>query len=297
MIEELKAITNLSLKQKLLRMLIIKILQSKVKFGLGFTNEEWADEIHKEFRKPKYLRKVKVFNTDDIWTADLVIMPPEKGYKYILTVMDIYTRYAWAMPQKTKTANETKESFEGIIKVTNRKPMKLWVDKGTEFNKVKELNIVLYHTENFNKAVMIERFNRTLTNKLFKQFTIQGNQKWLKILLPILKNYNNKIHSSINETPLNATKNPELIKNVTSKNNYENENSNIPMKPKFKINERVRIFKYKNHFEKGYNGYWTNEISTISKINKTSPITYEIKDLDNEPIYGTFYSNELQATF
>ena len=69
------------------------------------------------------------------------------------------------------------------------------------------------------------------------------------------------------------------------------------MKPKFKINERVRIFKYKNHFEKGYKGYWTNEIFMISKINKTSPITYEIKDLDNEPIYGTFYSNELQSTF
>ena len=67
-------------------------------------------------------------------------------------------------------------------------------------------------------------------------------------------------------------------------------------KPKFKIGQRIRIFKWKNKFEKGYVGYYTDEIFIISEIIYTTLITYKIKDLDNEEIVGTFYQNEISPT-
>ena len=81
---------------------------------------------------------------------------------------------------------------------------------------------------------------------------------------------------------------------------FENENTIVKHsakhKPKFKVGDRVRIFKWKNRFEKGFKGYWTSEIFEIDEILNTSPITYKIKDLDDEEIKGRFYTNELQKT-
>ena len=246
MISTMENIPNPTFREKLDRLVVLPIMKAKIKLGIGFTNEELANEIHKEFRKPPILRKVKVFSKDEIWSADLVHMPRDWGYKYMLTIIDLYTRYAWARPLKTKRAQEVKSAFEQVIKESGRCPHKVWLDKGTEFNLLKTLGIEVYHTQNFGKAVMIERFNRTITNKLWKQFTINKNQKWVKILQQTINNYNNSIHSSIKETPNNASKNPDLIKEVTNKNNFENENNpNIKTKPKFKLNDRVRIFKYK----------------------------------------------------
>lgn len=226
-------------------------------------------------------------------------MPKEQDYKYILTVIDLYTRYAWAVPLKNKTGITVREAFEKIFKETDRKPKQLWVDQGSEFynSQVKPLFERVYSTYNSGKAVCIERFNRTLKNMMFKQFTIQGHQKWLKLLPEVLNKYNNKIHSSILETPTNASKNPELIEDLNRFNNLSNEyHLKKKHKPKFKVGQRVRIFKWKSKFEKGYTGYWTNEIFEITKILNTTPITYKIKDLNDEEILGTFYQNELQST-
>ena len=121
------------------------------------------------------------------------------------------------------------------------------------------------------------------------------SQKWLKILPIVVDEYNNKIHTSIGVTPTQASKNPDIIRTINTENNFENEN-NLNIKPKFKIGDRVRIFKYKSKFEKGYVGYWTNEIFIIDKINNTSPPTYSLKDLHGEEIIGRFYQNELQKT-
>ena len=150
-----------------------------------------------------------------------------------------------------------------------RKKIYLEKDKNGEYKNQ------IYSVFNASKNPIIERFNKTLTNKLWKQFTIQGNQKWLKILPGIVKKYNNTIHKTINTTPSLASTDPSLV-NVKIDLPDSNE------KPKFKIGDRVRIFKYKNRFEKGYRGYWTKEIFKIKEILKTDPIMYKIVDLDNE---------------
>ena len=142
------------------------------------------------------------------------------------------------------------------------------------------------------KAVVIERFNRTLKNKMFKKFTENGNRKWLNILDEIMNEYNNKIHRMINVSPMEASKNPESI---LSKN--MNENDNLEEKQKFNIGDRVRIYKYKYTFTKGFISKWTNEIFIVKSVDKKrKPITYKIIALDGEEILGRFYSNELQKT-
>lgn len=294
MIQKLNALDNLTTKQKMKRFIITKILKAKMKLGMGF-----ADEIHREYRKQKSLLKVKVFNKDDIWSADLIDMPKEKGYRYCLTVIDLYTRYAWVVPLKNKTGITVKQSFENIMRQSNRFSKKLWVDKGTEFHnkQVKSLPFEIYSTYNDGKAVIIERFNRTIKNKLYKRFTEQGHQKWLAILPEIVDKYNNTKHSTIQTTPTAASEDPSSIKNIMFDNNFENELTLKPKKHKFKIGDRVRIFRWKGMFEKGYQkGFWTNEVFMIVKTNNTVPHTYELKDLDGEEVYGRFYENELQKT-
>jgi uncharacterized membrane protein YfhO len=161
-----------------------------------------------------------------------------------------------------------------------------------------EHNIELYSTYNEGKAVVVERFNRTLKQYMWKKFLIQGKQKWVKLLPSVLDYYNNKIHSSIKISPNEASKNPEKIREIINDNNYENE-ANLTKrqnKPKFKVGDRVRIFKYKYHFEKGYTAKWTSELFKISKVLLTSPTTYEIVDLKGENILGTFYTSQLQKS-
>ena len=268
-----------------------------------------ADELHKPFRKPKQLRKINFRSKDNIWNADLVMMPPEDEYKYILTVLDGYTRYAWAVPLKHKDGLTVSNAFKDIMKKSKRRPNKLFVDQGKEFYnehmyklfKFKKEDILekdpvtgeyknqIYSVFNFGKNPVIERFNRTLTNKLWKQFTVQGNQKWLHILHPTVDKYNNTVHSEIGITPKEASAKPWLVKIQTD--------ASSSTKPKFKVGDRVRIFKWKDKFEKGYRGYWTKEIFKVVKVKHTNPAMYEIQDLSNENIHGSFYANELQKTY
>ncbi|TLX88806.1 MAG: hypothetical protein E6K97_06445 [Thaumarchaeota archaeon] len=154
----------------------------------------------------------------------------------------------------------------------------------------------MYSTGNTGKAVMIERLNRSIELKLWKQFTVQGNQKWVKILPEVVDQYNNTVHSSIKTTPGEASKNPESIRQINYENINKNELTQRKKKPRFQMGDRVRIFKYKDLFEKGYTATWTNEVFKISEVIQSSPISYRIKDLNEEDIEGRFYENELQKT-
>jgi transposase InsO family protein len=308
MLQQLDAIKDPTFREKLDTLLIKGVINTKLKFGVGLSDaEQLADELHKPYKKPRVYLRVKVNDKDHIWTADLVTMPTDNQgrsgtFKYILTVMDCYTRFAWAVPLQNKTGLTTKTALENIMKSSSRTPQKLWVDRGKEFynSNVKQLlevkNIDMYSTGNEGKAVMIERLNRTIEEKLWKRFTVQGHQKWIKILPEVVEKYNNTVHSSIKTTPLEASKNPESIRLINYENININELTQRKKKPRFQMGDRVRIFKYKDLFEKGYTASWTNEVFKISEVIQSSPITYRIKDLNEEDIEGRFYENELQKT-
>ena len=282
-------------------------MKAKIFIGEGVDSEMLATELHKEFRRPEKYLKVKAFNKDDIWAIDLIETVNPKNndnYRYILTIIDLYTRYTWAVPLKNKEAISIKEAFEDLFEATpDRIPNKLWSDLGKEFyNKTFEEflnhnNIEIYSTQNApderttygSHNPVIERFNRTLKHWMYTKFTERGNRIWVDILPELIEKYNNKIHRSIGVTPIEASNNPKLISETTNENNMKE-------KQRFKVGDRVRMFKWKKHFEKGVTYKWTKEIFRVTKVNQTNPITYSLHDLNDEEILGRFYGNELQKS-
>ena len=207
-------------------------------------------------------------------------------------VIDVFSKYGWIVPLKDKKGESVAEAFKTIFK-EGRKPKYLWVDKGKEFyNKhVKDLGIHLYSTENEEKSSVVERWNRTIKSKMWKQFTVQGNTMYLDMLPKLVKQYNNTKHSSIKMTPVEASKKKN---EGTVYFNLYGDMETSKQKPKFKTGDKVRISKYKRKvFDKGYTPNWTEEVFTVDKIQYTNPITYKLKDLNDEEIQGSFYEAEL----
>ena len=219
-----------------------------------------------------------------------------KGYRYLLMVIDVFSKYGWIVPLKDKKGESVTKAFSEIFK-EGRKPQYLWVDKGKEFyNKhlkdlLEKYKIQIYSTENEEKSSVVERWNRTIKTKMWKQFTVQGNTQYLDMLPKILKQYNNTKHSSIKMTPVEASKKKN---EGTVYFNLYGDMKMLIQKPKFIIGDKVRISKYKRKtFDKGYTPNWTEEVFTVDKIQYTNPITYKLKDLNHEEIQGSFYEQEL----
>jgi transposase InsO family protein len=172
--------------------------------------EEIAKEVHKPIRRPKEFRKVNTYYPNDIWSADLVEMGGDMvkvndGYKYILVVIDCYSRYAWVRKMKTKTAKETSENIKSVVEEAGALPNAFWVDEGKEFHNemVKSVlkNVKIYSTFGEGKAAMVERLNRTLKNIMYFHFTVKQSRVWTNILDNITSEYNHKKHSITGYTP------------------------------------------------------------------------------------------------
>ena len=170
----------------------------------------------------------------------------------------------------------------------------MWVDKGREFyNKDVQKLVELYSTENEEKSCVIEIFNRTIKEKMFKYFFANNTRKYVDVLDLLVDHINNAIHSSIKMTSKEASRKenenkvwrilyPEFgVKTLTST---------------FSIGDHVRITKKKKTFDKGYTQRWTKEVFTISKTQLTIPVTYKMTDYNGEGIQGSFYEQELQTT-
>ena len=299
----IKAINELPYNQQQYGTFLVKnIIRSKRKLGLGVEdhNKILSEELHKSKRKNYPRRKIIVNHINEIFAADLVEMQKfaklNKGYRYLLTCIDIFSKFAWVIPLKDKKGITIKNALEKIF--NKRKPKFLWTDKGTEFyNKqvqdlLNENNIKLYSTNNSEiKSAVIERFNRTFKNMMYKKFTENNNTIFYNVLDELVNNYNNKYHSTIKMTPIEASKkiNEKKIRNI-----YNFEKTKKP--GKFKIGDRVRISLEKNIFEKGYETNWTQEIFVIYDIKYSNVPYYYLKDLNNEKLDGTFYEQELQKT-
>ena len=215
------------------------------------------------------------------------------GYNYLLFVIDIFRKFGWVIPLKNKEGKTVAEALKTIFE--ERKPEKLWTDKGKEFydKNVKKL-IEIYSTENEEKSSIVERWIRTMKEKMWKYFTDKNTYRYIDILPKLVKDYNNTVHSSTKLTPVEASKKKNEL-NVW-RNLYPDRLKIHDLTPKFSVGDEVRISKKKKTFEKGYTTRWTEEIFTITKIQNTNPITYKVADLQGEEIDGSFYEPELQKT-
>ena len=266
--------------------------------------EELADELHKSIKRNFPKRRVIASRVDEIWCSDLVDMQKlskwNKGYKYLLMVLDLFSKYGWTVPLRTKTGLEVFQALASIFR--ENKPKMLWVDKGKQYYNRHVLDLLvknkiqIYSTENEEKSSVCERWNRTIKTKMYKQVTIQNNTVYIDTLPKILSSYNNSKHRSIGMTPKGARK-PENYGKV-----YFNLYGDLGVrgaqaKAAFAIGDRVRISKYKRKtFDKGYTPNWTEEVFTVDKIQMNHPITYKIRDQNGGEINGTFYREELQKT-
>ena len=244
-----------------------------------------ADELHQSIIRKFKKRKVYSSFKGNIWGVDLADMQLlskfNKGIRFSLCVIDIFSKYAFVVPLKDKKGVSIVNTFQSILDKSERKPNKIWVDQGGAFynhNFKKWLannDVSIYSTYNERKSVVAERF---------KHMTTVSKNVYYDVLDAIVKKYNNTRHSTIKMKPIDV-----------KGNTYINTDKKISNKdPKFKVGDRVRISKYKNVFAKGYVLNWSEEVFVVEEIKNTVPWTYKINDLNGEKIIGSFYEKELQ---
>ena len=200
------------------------------------------------------------------------------GIKYLLCIIDLFSKYAFVVSLKDKKGVSIVNAFQGILDKSGRKPNKKWLDQGSEFYNhsfkkwLANNDISMYSTYNEGKSVVAERFIRNLKNKLYKHMAAVSKNAYYDVLHDIVEKYNNTWHSTIKMKPKDVGDNnfTEYVKESNKKD------------PKFKVGDRVRISKYKNVFAKGYVPNWSEEVFVVNKIKNAVPWTYEINDLNGE---------------
>ena len=261
-----------------------------------------AKELHRPVRRNFPRRAVEVKGLHDLYQADLVEMIPHaklnKGYKYLMTVINAFSKYAYAIPLKTKSGVEVAHALEPII--VKNKMKYLQTDNGKEyFNSavqalLKRFNVKHYSSYSEKKASIVERFNRTLKTNMYRAFSEQGHYRWLTLLPELVQEYNSSVHRTIGMKPCQVDESNERL--VLKRIKRNTAPRKVSKKHRFKAGDRVRVSKYKIIFAKGYTPNWTNEIYTVHRVQPTVPVTYSLKDHTGEVLEGGFYEQELSKT-
>ena len=248
----------------------------------------FINEIHSKPPKRNYAtNKTDVYFIDDIWSLDILDLKdygPEnnRGYRYVLVIIDNFSKFGWTVPIKNKNAQTITNSFENILISSKRKPNLIETDRGKEFYNnifqgfLNKNNIKLYSRNSYLGAVFAERFNKTIRDLLKRPVFEKGDGNWIDILPTITKKYNNRVHSSTKLTTIQASlkKNEGYVyKNLLDKRKK--------VKPKFQMNDLVRTADLKKTFSKGDTTNWSYKLYKITEIiNDTIP-SYKIDKLSD----------------
>ena len=269
---------------------------------------EPKEQLSRELRKPivRHFKKGTIYSRfkDNIWCADLADMQLmgkfNKGFRFLLYVIDIFSKYARVVPLRDKNCITITNGFQKFLKESNRKqghsegrkPNKIWVDKGSEFYNsfkkwLKNNDIEMYSTNNEGKSVVAERVIRTLKTKIYKCMTSVSKKVCIDKVDDIVNEYNNTYHRTIKMKPVGVENNTCI--------DFKKEVNDAG--PKFKVGDHVRIAKHKSIFAKGYTPNWSEENFVIKKVKDTVPWTNVINDLNGKEIIGTFSEQELQKIY
>ena len=230
-------------------------------------------EIFKEIFSPviKMFQRVQIQThyKDERWSIDLIdrssLGKYNKNYKFIFTIIDNHTKYAWAIPLKDKSGKSTTAAFKNLLETSKRKPHKIWSDRGKEFyntiflHYLKEQNIQIYSTHSDLKAVFVERFNRTLLDLIKEPMYIEGKGNWLNHLDAALDKYNNRVHGTTKMTPFEMSFNTLIPRSYARSftNLIPNDSKKLP---KFQVGDFVRVPDKRNIYSKGYTTNWNREL-------------------------------------
>lgn len=263
--------------------------------------------LHRPARKVYPMKKVITGGVNIQLQADLIDMQPwssiNDGYRYILLAIDVFSRFAYMRPLKTKHGNSVADSLEDIFDEAesrvDRQIKTLQTDEGKEFynSHVKEVlekrHVKLFSTKSPVKAQMVERLIRTLRSRQERLNTYRGTRRWLESFPKLIKSYNHTIHSSLGMPPASVN-----LKNERQvwEHLYSEDLLRTPTKLKRKeliIGDPVRLSKRKRTFEKAYYQNWTDEIFYIAHISNTNPPIYKLADSEGEILEGVFYREEI----
>ena len=254
--------------------------------------------LHKPRRRRFPTLPVIVGGLDDQWVADLVevqlLAKYNRGMRYLLTVLDVLSKYAWVQPLKAKTGVALVQAFDKIVK-HGRQPNRLQTDRGKEFYNrtfqrwLEDQRIKHFSTEGDAKASVVERFNRTLTERLYRYFTAANTLRFDDVLPELVQGYNATRHRSIGMASQDVTwENEEAVwKRLYDKRLKKK-------KLQFKVGDRVRLNKIHRTFAKGYLPGWTEEVFVVHRVVPGPVPTYKIREWDDTPVDGMFYEADLQ---
>ena len=243
-------------------------------------------EIYSKPPKKNYAtNKTDVYHIDDIWSLDILDLKdygPEniRGYRYVLVILDNFSKYGWTVPLKNKNAQTIKDSFENILISSKRSPNLIESDRGKEFyNNISQdflikNNIKLYSRNSSFGSVFAELLNRTIRDLLKRPVFERGDANWIDILPTITKQYNNRIHSSTKLTPIQASlkKNEGYVyKNILDERKK--------IKPKYEIGDLIRTADLKKTFSKGDSTNWSYKLYEITEIINDTIASYKIDNL------------------
>lgn len=274
--------------------------------------EEWlrgeaVHTLHKQARR-NFPRNPIIAHAIGEWCqSDLVDMQAyaksNKGYRYLLTFIDVFSKKATAVPVKSKSMHDVSKALESVL--SQFVCFNLLVDRGKEFKNsavqalMDKYGIRLRFSHNTAiKASVAERFNRTLRSKMHKYFTYKGTRRYIDVLPLLLDSYNNSVHRSIGMRPIDVT--PQTSATVF-RNLYgvANERKMIIAGPqekqKYKVGDIVRVRYHLGQMDKSYFPLFTDQTFTIDAVIRDYPrYTYRLKNWREKVLDRKFYDHDLE---
>lgn len=267
----------------------------------NWLNQQNTYTLFKQVNKKFVRLPILVNNRNEQWQIDLMDMSwlsaENDGYRYLFNVIDCFSRFVWVIPIKTKSSETIANEISKLLQ-TKKVPEKIQSDQGKEFKNSKFLSIMKKYkinyftsTDDVIKCAIVERFNRTLRNRIYRFLSHNSTKRYIDVLQDIVQSYNNSFHRTIGMAPsrVNAENSSTVLNNIR-KNHPK---VRIKHKP-FAVGDKVHISRAKTTFEKGATSNFTEEIFTIFKVKKTQQgYVYRLRDWSGEEITSIFYHNEL----
>ena len=269
---------------------------------VDFLRQNELHSTHKRITKKKFPRRRVIARFPfELFMADLIdyknYSRVNKGYRYLLVMIDCFTRVTYTAPLQFKNAECTALALESIFDNFSRFPINIVTDDGLEFfnSKVKSIfttygiNHFSTPTKTKQKASMAERVIRTLKTRLQRYFDHNKSNRWIDIVDQIVTNYNNTPHRSIGIAPAKVT---DANRKRVYKRLYPFESLSVVCK--LREGDKVRRILNKNEFAKGYTENWSKEIFIVEFVRQSNTVCYyKIKSLDNKPVSGIYYYYQL----
>ena len=292
---------------------LYKVVKKEGKYKISHSQiKKWMQKQESYSRNKSVKRnfqrgRVIVAGIDDQFDADLASLvyysDDNDGYKYLLVVIDIFSRYAWVQPLRDKTAPQIVSAFDKIID-GGRIPKRLRTDAAKDFTSekfqkfVKEKNIVHFVTHNEKQANYVERFIKTLKSRISRYMIEKNSRRYIDVLQKIVTSYNHTWHSGIRSEPVNVNKDNEKQlwwQMYWPKEPYIKKKKKQKIKFALNIGDRVRTTYIRTPFNRAYDSKWTGEIFKIfRRFIRQGQQIYTLVDWYDNPVKGTFYEYELQ---